>query len=180
MARHRRQRGGGWAGVTYSFGHHLQEHRKVPVGLILASCGGTRIQTWISASAIEPFEKPKADEKPVSHNDRSALYNGMIHPLLNYRLRGAIWCQGESNAAGNEAFNYRNLLSAMIRSWRTEFRNPDLAFHVVQLPPNGSGPDPVRSGFPFPSGRPEHGSLAPQDAGEFLRHGLAMFRPFAE
>lgn len=91
MARHRRQRGGGWAGVTYSFGHHLQEHRKVPVGLILASCGGTRIQTWISASAIEPFEKPKADEKPVSHNDRSALYNGMIHPLLNYRLRGAIW-----------------------------------------------------------------------------------------
>jgi hypothetical protein len=99
---------------------------------------------------------------------------------VNYRLRGAIWYQGESNAAGNEAFNYRNLLSAMIRSWRTKFRNPDLAFHIVQLPSKGSGPDPVRSGFPFPSGRPEHGSLAPQDAGEFLRHGLAMFRPFAE
>ncbi len=135
-----------FSGVAYSFGRHLQKHRKVPVGLILASCGGTRIQTWISASAIEPFEKPKADEKPVSHNDRSALYNGMIHPLLNYRLRGAIWYQGESNAAGSEAFNYRNLLSAMIRSWRIEFRNPGLAFHIVQLPPNGSGPAPAGIG----------------------------------
>ena len=131
-----------FSGVAYFFGRHVQEHLKVPVGLILASCGATRIQTWISPSALEPFEKPKVDGKPFSHNDPSALYNGMIHPLLNYRLRGAIWYQGESNASGTEAFNYRHLLSAMIRSWRTEFRNPDLAFHIVQLPPYGNGSVP--------------------------------------
>ena len=137
-----------FSGVAYSFGRHLQKHRKVPVGLILASCGGTRIQTWISASAIEPFEKPKADEKPVSHNDRSALYNGMIHPLLNYRLRGAIWYQGESNS-GDDAIKYRDLLPTMINSWRTEFQNPDLAFHIVQLPPIGNGPaQPTVDGVP--------------------------------
>src|SRR5207247_1798114 len=60
-------------------------------------------------------------------------YNGMIHPILNYGVKGAIWYQGESNA-GN-AYKYRAMHPAMIENWRADFKNPDLAFYFVQLAP---------------------------------------------
>ena len=128
----------GFSGVGYFFGRSLQEHRKVPVGMIHASVGGTRIEVWMSPSAIAPFEKPKPDVKP-DHNTPSVYYNMLIRPLLDYRLRGVIWYQGESN--NSEGIRYRALLSALIRSWRAEFNNPDLAFHIVQNPPGGAGPE---------------------------------------
>ena len=36
---------------------------------------------------------------PASHQDPTALYNGMIHGLVPFAMRGAIWYQGESNRA---------------------------------------------------------------------------------
>ncbi len=61
----------------------------------------------------------------------SILYNGMIHPLLNYSVKGAIWYQGESNA--DAAFLYRTLHPLMIDNWREKWNNPDLVFLLVQL-----------------------------------------------
>lgn len=123
---------GGFSAVAYFFGRNLQETRKLPVGLIHTSWGGTRIEAWMSASALDPFEKPNPKAKP-GPNNASALYNGMIHPLLNYAVRGAIWYQGESNA--NQAFKYRALQPALVENWRADFKNPDLAFYHVQLAP---------------------------------------------
>lgn len=117
----------------YFFGRHLQEQMKVPVGLVHSSWGGTRIQAWMSEKTLDPYEKPKADAKPGNPNGASQLYNGMIHPILNYNVKGAIWYQGESNAG--EAFKYRSMHPAMIENWRADFKNPNLAFHFVQLAP---------------------------------------------
>jgi sialate O-acetylesterase len=61
----------------------------------------------------------------------SRLYNGMIHPLLPYALRGAIWYQGESNAG--RANEYRALFSTMITDWRNRFGQGDFPFYWVQL-----------------------------------------------
>jgi sialate O-acetylesterase len=61
----------------------------------------------------------------------STLFNGMIHPLLNYAVKGAIWYQGESNA--ENAFLYRSLLPLMINNWREKWNNPELVFLIVQL-----------------------------------------------
>ncbi len=124
---------GNFSAVAYFFGRSLNEKRNVPVGLIHTSWGGTRIETWMSPSALAPFEKAPANAKPGNPNGASQLYNGMIHPLLNYQVKGAIWYQGESNA-GN-AFKYRSMHPAMIENWRADFKNPDLAFHFVQLAP---------------------------------------------
>jgi sialate O-acetylesterase len=72
------------------------------------------------------------DESLAAPNDYpSVLYNGMIHPLLNYAVRGAIWYQGESNA--EEAYLYRTLMPLMINNWREKWNNPGLAFLMVQL-----------------------------------------------
>jgi sialate O-acetylesterase len=115
----------------------LQEHLKVPVGFIHTSWGGTRIETWMSPKALQAAGTYEPEPtKGVNANTASALYNGMIQPLLNYRARGAVWYQGESNAG--RAYKYRTLFPGMIESWRTEWNNPDLAFFWVQLAPFGA------------------------------------------
>ena len=62
----------------------------------------------------------------------SGLYNGMIAPLVPYSIRGFAWYQGEGNAS--RSFQYRALLPALIRSWRSAWGNPGQWFLVVQLP----------------------------------------------
>jgi len=129
---------GSFTAVGYFFGRNLQENLKVPVGLIHTSWGGTRIETWMSESALAPFEKVDPKAKAGNPNGGSQLYNGMISPILNYQVKGAIWYQGESNA-GN-AFKYRSMHPAMVENWRADFKNPDLAFYFVQLAPFGNTP----------------------------------------
>ncbi len=89
-------------------------------------------------------EKAKADGKPapraprkpqnggVNQNTPTALYNGMIAPLIPYAIKGAIWYQGESN--GSRAKEYRTLFPAMIADWRKQWGN-DFPFFAVQLAP---------------------------------------------
>ncbi len=59
------------------------------------------------------------------------LFNGMIHPVLNYPITGAIWYQGESNV--ERAYQYRTLMPLMIEDWRTQWDQPDFPFFIVQL-----------------------------------------------
>ena len=62
----------------------------------------------------------------------SGLYNGMIYPIRNYRVRGAIWYQGETNA-GRPQY-YQTYLESLIRNWRELYQAPELPFLIVQLP----------------------------------------------
>ncbi len=75
--------------------------------------------------------EPRAPMGPGSSHAPSTLHHGMIHPLLPYALRGAIWYQGETNAG--RASEYHALFSAMIRSWRSDFGQGDFPFYWVQL-----------------------------------------------
>ena len=93
--------------------------RSVPlsgVWLFRVSSEGFRLN---AQSTVNPNSKP------------TLLFNGMIHPLLNYRVLGAIWYQGESNAG--RAYRYRTLFSNLIRDWRNQWENPDMGFYFVQL-----------------------------------------------
>jgi sialate O-acetylesterase len=58
-------------------------------------------------------------------------YNGQIHPLIPYAIRGAIWYQGEANAPFY--VDYRSLLPGLIKSWRNEWGQGDFAFGIVAL-----------------------------------------------
>jgi len=69
----------------------------------------------------------------------TAMYHGMIAPLLPFPFRGVIWYQGESNAL--RAIEYRRLLPGLIESWRAASHDPDMQFLVVQLPNHGTVPD---------------------------------------
>ncbi len=74
----------------------------------------------------------------------SSLYDNMIYPLLPYALRGAIWYQGESNAANPQL--YEQLMIDLIRDWRYHWGQSEFAFLQVllagfQLKTNSSWPD---------------------------------------
>ncbi|MBN1346904.1 MAG: sialate O-acetylesterase [Phycisphaerae bacterium] len=77
--------------------------------------------------------KPPVPAGPDSQRQPSALFNGMIHPLLPYAIRGAIWYQGESNAGEGDL--YRKLFPAMIANWRQVWGQGDFPFLFVQLAP---------------------------------------------
>ncbi|MGQ1947993.1 sialate O-acetylesterase [Geofilum sp. OHC36d9] len=70
------------------------------------------------------------------------LYNGMIAPLLNYRIKGVIWYQGENNA--QLAWQYRRLFPAMIKNWRTDWKQGDFPFYFVQIAPHRSQNPEIR------------------------------------
>ncbi|MEO0293416.1 MAG: sialate O-acetylesterase [candidate division WOR-3 bacterium] len=59
------------------------------------------------------------------------LFNGMIAPLLKYRIKGVIWYQGESNT--DRPIEYRELFPALIKNWREKWQEGDFPFLFVQL-----------------------------------------------
>jgi sialate O-acetylesterase len=79
----------------------------------------------------------------------AALYNGMIAPLVPFAIKGAIWCQGESNTP--RADEYRNLLSVMIADWRAQWKQGSFPFIIQQLVNDGApAQDPnVPEKWPF-------------------------------
>jgi len=82
---------------------------------------------WVYKPGVPAKEVPvRADQ-----NSPAALYNGMIHPLLSFPIRGAIWYQGESNAG--QAYQYRTLFPLMITDWRNGWKQGDFPFYFVQL-----------------------------------------------
>jgi sialate O-acetylesterase len=91
--------------------------------------------------AQQPFdlEKPNRPWQPGPFKTATVLYNGMIEPLLPYRLAGAIWYQGEGNAGQPET--YRSMFGALIEIWREKFEHAEMPFYWAQLASwdNGGG-----------------------------------------
>jgi len=83
---------------------------------------------------------PEKPHQPVSvemierpHRRPGALYNGMLAPILPFRIKGVIWYQGENNV--DRPMQYRKLFPALIENWRSERRQAELPFFYVQIAP---------------------------------------------
>lgn len=78
--------------------------------------------------------KPSPPTNPALNQNRPAnLFNGMLHPLIPYGIRGAIWYQGERNAKGT-AHLYQTQLPTLIADWRSRWGQGEFPFLWVQLP----------------------------------------------
>jgi sialate O-acetylesterase len=120
--------------VGFCFARKLQQEIKVPIGLINASSGGSRIESWMR---IPPRKLPA--DSPTTKNVRyGSLYRKHIASLIGYGLRGALWYQGEANA--NEGYSYFLKMDAMIRDWRTSWKLGEFPFYYVQLAGIGRSP----------------------------------------
>ncbi|MCK5820385.1 MAG: beta galactosidase jelly roll domain-containing protein [Bacteroidales bacterium] len=63
----------------------------------------------------------------------TTLYNGMIAPLIPFRIKGAIWYQGESNRYDGKL--YADIFPNMIENWRSDWEQGDFPFYFVQIAP---------------------------------------------
>ncbi len=79
--------------------------------------------------------RPPLDVK-ISDQTISALYNGMIAPLIPYSIKGVIWYQGEANTGNSE--EYKMLFPLMISNWRNDFKN-HFSFYFTQIAPYNYG-----------------------------------------
>ena len=83
-----------------------------------------------NSPAIEISERPTIYQ--LNQNSPSALYNAMIHPLVPYSIKGAIWYQGESNVG--RAKQYDRLFPKMISNWRESW-GYTFPFYFTQIAP---------------------------------------------
>lgn len=94
--------------------------------------------------SFPPKPQPPAAPTAVNPHTPASLYNGMIHPLLPFAIKGAVWYQGESNAGNAE--EYRVLYPTMIQDWRKRW-GTDFPFYGVMLAPFNAG-NPTGTNWP--------------------------------
>ena len=87
---------------------------------------------------------PPRDPVQDQHN-ATVLFNGMIHPVIPFALRGVIWYQGESIVGGAEGRAlYPHVQAALVNDWRTLWGQGNFPFYIVQLAAlkaNSNGPE---------------------------------------
>lgn len=109
--------------VAFFFGRGLYREALVPIGLVAAAVGGSRIETWLNQ---EPFE--------IGGN-----YQKLVAPIVGHGIRGAVWYQGESNT--KDGLEYLPKLTSLIEGWRKAWRQGDFSVYIVQLPGCGNPPE---------------------------------------
>ena len=137
-----------FSAVAYFFGRALHQELDVPIGLIATAWDGTRIEPWTPPVGFHSVEKladlaAQVDAQEVGENPSpqtpTVLYNGMVHGIVPFGMRGAIWYQGESNRG--EGMLYHEKMKALLAGWRKTWSQGDFPFYFVQLAPfkyNGS------------------------------------------
>jgi sialate O-acetylesterase len=83
---------------------------------------------------------PEELQGPQGLQQATALYNGMIHPLAPFAMRGAIWYQGEANES--EGMKYCERMKALIAGWRKVWGEGEFPFYFVQIAPWNYGDNP--------------------------------------
>lgn len=78
---------------------------------------------------VEQVSRAAASVGPNSYP--SLLYNAMIHPIVPFAIKGALWYQGENNAG--RAYQYRQAFPLLINDWRLRWKQGDFPFYFVQL-----------------------------------------------
>lgn len=127
----------GFSSIAYFIAKKLQKELNVPVGVINSSWGGTPAEVWTPEEIINDntvlnaYAKQQKEAVSRPHTPGS-LWNSMIYPLVDYRIAGVCWYQGESNVP--TYLGYAQLFSTMIGSWRKAW-GYEFPFYYVQIAP---------------------------------------------
>jgi sialate O-acetylesterase len=136
---------GSFTAVGYFFAREIQKELDVPIGLIGCNWGGTRIEPWTppvgfqSVPALKSISTnlhnfpQKAANGAINHQSALAIYNAMVHPIVPFAIKGALWYQGESN--NGEGMLYHEKKQALVNGWRSIWGQGPFPFYYVQLAP---------------------------------------------
>lgn len=131
---------GTFSAVGYFFARELHRKLGIPIGLIRATWEDAPIEAWMSPAALasEPEFAAIVDRgtTPASAGAGgelprpSALFNGMINPVVPYGLRGVLWSAGKTDVSRVD--HYASAFAALVKYWRIHFGQGELPFYWVQ------------------------------------------------
>ena len=135
--------------TSYFFATMLQRALDIPVGVIACAWGGSRVEGWLPESIVSKYEDVNVKQEQEKgwngqwwhYHTPCIMYNGMLHPLRHYTVRGFLWYQGESNVGKHDT--YPQCLKTMVDLWRSEFGGTaaDMPFYEVEIAPWGGNDD---------------------------------------
>ena len=126
--------------VGYFFAKALNKALDIPVGLVMANKGGSRVEGWLDhdylkANTQEPLDTTAIIKKFSTEYHRPLVWgNGTFSPILNYTVKGILFYQGCSNV-GDPAGQYTKRLAALATQWRRDFKLGDIPFFFVEIAP---------------------------------------------
>ena len=92
---------------------------------------------------IQPAPGVDFPDHPLGgYGSPTAMFNAMIHPLVPFTVRGAIWYQGESNLS--DGMLYAEKKKALVEGWRSVWNDDELSFYWTQLAPFTYSGDTLR------------------------------------
>ena len=127
-----------FSATAYYFGRLIEEILDdVPIGLVEVSYGGSCVEAWTSRENALEFNGQKVpdikDSLKIDNRTPTSLFNGMLHPVIGYTIKGAIWYQGETNYINSK--NYTDRFSTMVKEWRNLWGQGDFPFYYTQIAP---------------------------------------------
>ncbi len=130
-----------FSATAFFFAKNINRALDVPVGIINCSWGGSRVESWLPKDILQNYKdidlSKTGIEKVIDYKRPLLMYNGMLHALTSYTIRGFIWYQGESNVGHEDT--YANRFSTMVKQWRSEWGQGDLPFYFVEIAPYNYG-----------------------------------------
>ena len=129
----------------YFFAQTVNRALDIPVGIIMANKGGSRVESWLTKENLQKYTSEPTDSagivafKPEWDYHRAMLWgNGTFNPILNYTVKGILYYQGCSNV-GDPGNQYSERMKILVEQWRSQFRLGDVPFYFVQIAPFDSG-----------------------------------------
>lgn len=128
----------------YFFAKTVNQALDIPVGLIMANKGGSRVESWLDADNLKRYTKESLDSMenvrkyPRDYYRPLVWGNGTFAPILNYTVKGILFYQGCSNV-GDPGNQYSQRLKLLVEQWRRDFRLGNIPFYFVQIAPYYNG-----------------------------------------
>jgi sialate O-acetylesterase len=140
----------GFSAVAFYFGRKICQDQgsAIPIGLYLASVGGTTIDPWLAPEgAIDIPVLAPLYSQPVMPSGPFRLFNGMVYPYAHLPAKGMIWYQGENAQSTTQSpDSYYLKMKALAQGYKRMLGMDDFAFYFVQLAYWGqqqTSPEPV-------------------------------------
>ena len=130
-----------FSATGYFFARLLSRTLDIPVGIIEANKGGSRVESWLTKENLEKYTSDPTDSVEICKKwaqydyHRSLLWgNGTFNPILNFTVKGILFYQGCSNV-GDPGDQYSQRLKLLVEQWRSQFGLGEIPFYFVQIAP---------------------------------------------
>ena len=130
-----------FSATGYFFARTLHQALDIPIGIIEANKGGSRVESWLTKENLQRHTKEPTDSAGIvafksewDYHRALVWGNGTFNPILNSTVKGILFYQGCSNV-GDPGNQYSERLKLLVEQWRQQFALGEIPFYFVEIAP---------------------------------------------